>query len=403
MQPDTWHFRWWIPGRRDGGEWRDTRCLWREGGVWPSAASCRGCRGVGGSLQKGQDMAAAHVFPLPPEGAPDVSWDKQSRLWQWEQSNFICKDRWFVFSEILFCSFFFQSLGPHCKAAGITTSFPQTSLCISDGIAYGIHGFFINNALDAAATLLQVSGEASLLSSTKTALLRTLKERKKYRDEKLEAFCLKALPFSSRTSGDRTSGNCMQPNLSVAWLHSPCCTWTSSPQSWTSSPQSCTSTPQSWTSTPQSWPPSPEHQPPNPEPQPPSPEPQPPSPEPQPPSPDHQPQTNDPIPVHQAESIKKPPLSPTKRSFRAEFRSVRKAVSFLEQRKVSLQKEIDDLALRKRTAQSQLFYQKCKQTGKSFERSCCCVSENKRRVAEQLYHKWPTICRKKWRAAECKR
>ena len=84
-----------------------------------------------------------------------------------------------VFSEILFCSFFFQSLGPHCKTAGITTSFMQTSHCISNGIAYEIHGFFVNNALGAATTLLQVGGEASLLSSTKTALLRMLKERKK--------------------------------------------------------------------------------------------------------------------------------------------------------------------------------------------------------------------------------
>ena len=39
----------------------DMCCLWREGGVSPSATSCRGSSRVGGSLQKGQDMAAVYV------------------------------------------------------------------------------------------------------------------------------------------------------------------------------------------------------------------------------------------------------------------------------------------------------------------------------------------------------
>ena len=58
----------------------DTCCLWREGGVSPSATSCRGSSRVGGSVQKGQGMAAVHVFQLPPEGAPYMFRDKRSRL-----------------------------------------------------------------------------------------------------------------------------------------------------------------------------------------------------------------------------------------------------------------------------------------------------------------------------------
>jgi len=47
----------------------------------------------------------------------------------------------------------------------------QTSHCITNGTAYEIHSFFINNACYAATTLLQISGEASLMFLTKMALL----------------------------------------------------------------------------------------------------------------------------------------------------------------------------------------------------------------------------------------
>ena len=112
-----------------------------------------------------------------------------------------------------------------------------------------------------------------------------------------------------------------------------------------------------------------------------------------------------PGPMTPLQSTKKPPLSPTKRSLCAEFRSLRNAVSFFGTEKGGLAGGSWWSRFKKEncaTTAWTFFCQKCKETWKSFERLCL-TSQSKRRAAEQLYRQWPTIGREKWRTAECQR